>query len=374
MNSTFVKIGNKPYPMNYFVANGRLNSISVEPNNITLSANVSSTSNGTLTIELPRTIIDSKNPGSNMDHKYQLFQDGKNLTAFKEIKNTDQSRTLQIQFTKSTQKNNTIQIEIAGTQSQRSATTLSQVYSPRVYLEALKSNCPSPVSTVEVIANVKDIFGKNDRASLYYSIGCISILCKDTAWHSVNMTLIWGTPSNGRFAGTIPPILRGNTTVSYYINVDDDLHYSNSTHTREFITSSDDTAPPSISGGPFYFPISNKSAIIEAWVTDIGTGVKNVNFTNGTTYKQLNLIEGNKWDGLYRVSVSPEIGFPKNAIGYVIASDYAKHNTNTIQTKPAKINWPLNTVPPWLLNTIPDIYGKFNMAVSPEPSVNSSMI
>ena len=57
-NSTInLKLGNKAYPIKYQLIGGKLNAISAEKDNITLLLNISSTSNGKLTIELPRYVI-----------------------------------------------------------------------------------------------------------------------------------------------------------------------------------------------------------------------------------------------------------------------------------------------------------------------------
>ena len=75
-NSTInLKLGNKAYPIRYQLIGGKLIAISAEKDKITLLLNVSSTSNGRLTIELPRYVIDSKKQG-NVDGNYQVFVDG----------------------------------------------------------------------------------------------------------------------------------------------------------------------------------------------------------------------------------------------------------------------------------------------------------
>ena len=108
-NSTVTfKVGDKAYPIKYQITGGKVNGVAIEKDNSTIVANISSTSNGTLTIELPRNVIDSKNPG-NVDDKYVVFIDGQNV-AFDEIKNNNQVRTLKIDFD-----NGSKQIALAGT-------------------------------------------------------------------------------------------------------------------------------------------------------------------------------------------------------------------------------------------------------------------
>jgi hypothetical protein len=70
---------------------------------------MSSTSDGKLSIELPRNIIDSKKEG-NVDDSYAVFVDGQYATA-DEIRTTAQARTLMVGFD-----NGTSVIEITGTQ------------------------------------------------------------------------------------------------------------------------------------------------------------------------------------------------------------------------------------------------------------------
>jgi hypothetical protein len=49
-----------------------------------LYVNIVSTSNGKLTINIPRTIMDSKEPGINADNPYTVFEDRIQNTQFKE--------------------------------------------------------------------------------------------------------------------------------------------------------------------------------------------------------------------------------------------------------------------------------------------------
>ena len=52
--------GNKVYTIKYDITGGKFNGISVEKDNKTQVANLSSISNGKFIIELPRNVIDSK--------------------------------------------------------------------------------------------------------------------------------------------------------------------------------------------------------------------------------------------------------------------------------------------------------------------------
>ena len=137
-NSTInLKLGNKAYPIKYQLIGGKLTAISAEKDNITLLLNISSTSNGKLTIELPRYVIDSKKQG-NVDGDFTVFADGQYTTA-NEIKNNSNVRTLMVGFD-----NGTSVIEINGTHIvpvQSSTTTKFLEYENSTY--GIKMQYPS---------------------------------------------------------------------------------------------------------------------------------------------------------------------------------------------------------------------------------------
>ncbi len=99
------------YPLNYRITGGgnMLNGVSLEKDSSTLLLSISSLSHGTLTIELPRNIIDSKRQGTNHDENYVVFEDGQYVPVT-QLKNNTQLRTLAIDFDKGS-----LQVEIAGT-------------------------------------------------------------------------------------------------------------------------------------------------------------------------------------------------------------------------------------------------------------------
>jgi hypothetical protein len=101
----------KNYPIKYQImgTGNKVNNISAETDNATLLVNIASQSNGRLSIELPRNIIDSKKQG-NADDRYIIFEDGQ-VSNPEEIKTDNQTRTLAIDFDRGTG-----QIEISGTQ------------------------------------------------------------------------------------------------------------------------------------------------------------------------------------------------------------------------------------------------------------------
>ena len=76
-STTNLKSGSKMYPLNYRItgSGNNFNSVSLEKDSSTLLLSLSSPSHGTLTIELPRNIIESKIQGTNHDQNYVVFED-----------------------------------------------------------------------------------------------------------------------------------------------------------------------------------------------------------------------------------------------------------------------------------------------------------
>ena len=110
-NNTYkVSIGSKTFPVTYQItgSGNNLKSISVEKDNTTLIADIASQSSGKLTIQLPRSLIDSKKQG-NQDSPYVIFEDSQPWQGLQEVKSNTQARTLAIDFDKGTGV-----IEIAG--------------------------------------------------------------------------------------------------------------------------------------------------------------------------------------------------------------------------------------------------------------------
>ncbi len=103
-----LSIGDKQYKIPYQIIGGKLDTINAQGTNATLVLNISTTSDGKLTLDLPRKIIDSKKQGG-IDEGYAVFVDGQNVNA-DQIKNNTESRTLSIDFPKGASR-----IDIAGT-------------------------------------------------------------------------------------------------------------------------------------------------------------------------------------------------------------------------------------------------------------------
>lgn len=109
VNSKELEIGNASYQIRYQISgDNQLNEMWVQRDNITLAAEIRALSDGVLTIELPRDVIDSKKQ-SNMDDAYAVFIDGQ-LAPYDQIMNNTHARILSIEFG-----NGSEQIEITGT-------------------------------------------------------------------------------------------------------------------------------------------------------------------------------------------------------------------------------------------------------------------
>ncbi len=98
---TNITIGGKNYIIAYNITgNGnRLNSTAAQAGIATLRLNITSFNDGNLTIDLPRKIIDSKMQGNNDTH-YVVSENGRNNIHCVEVKSTQQSRMLGIDFVK----------------------------------------------------------------------------------------------------------------------------------------------------------------------------------------------------------------------------------------------------------------------------------
>jgi hypothetical protein len=107
-NTIDVEIDGKSYPLTYNITGGEVSNITAMKNNATLLVDMVTNDDGTLVLELPRNIMDSKNP-QNEDEDYILFADSIRTEADQIVTN-DTVRTLSVDFD-----NGVEQIEIAGT-------------------------------------------------------------------------------------------------------------------------------------------------------------------------------------------------------------------------------------------------------------------
>src|SRR5918992_252496 len=115
-NTFDLTIDDQTYPLMYNITGGEVSSITADRAQSTLLINIASREDGTLTIELPRNVIDSKAQG-NTDEEYAVFIDDQ-PNNFEETTNNNEARVLEIGFD-----NGAEQIEIAGTQIEAIDTT-----------------------------------------------------------------------------------------------------------------------------------------------------------------------------------------------------------------------------------------------------------
>ncbi len=99
--------GQQTFNVSYSMTGGTINNISVNTSDQSLIVNVSTTSDGTLTVTLPRTLIDATVNGQ--DDQFFVLVDGQVVDTQETKSSTD--RTITIPFTDGAQ-----QIEIMGTQ------------------------------------------------------------------------------------------------------------------------------------------------------------------------------------------------------------------------------------------------------------------
>lgn len=104
----FLKVSNQSFSLRYHVNGTNINSISADKDNTSILIALSPNTGGTLNIELPRSVIDSKGQG-NFDKDYIVFADGQHIGAEQTVTN-NRLRTLGIVSEKGVN-----QIEIAGT-------------------------------------------------------------------------------------------------------------------------------------------------------------------------------------------------------------------------------------------------------------------
>ena len=104
-----LKVGNQSFSLRYHVNGANINNISADKDNTSILIALSPSTDGTLNIELPRSVIDSKGQG-NVDEDYVVFADGQQISAEQTLTN-NQLRTLSIDF-----ENGVEEIEVQGTQ------------------------------------------------------------------------------------------------------------------------------------------------------------------------------------------------------------------------------------------------------------------
>ena len=215
-NSYKVSIGSKTFPITYMITgNGnKLNKISVAKDNTTLITDIGSQSNGKLTIQLPRSLIDSKKQG-NQDSAYAIFEDSQPWQRVQEIKSNSQARTLAIDFDKGTGV-----IEIAG-----SVIMPANTYLNPASINANKSTTTTATNATSTSGNSTTIlkFANKTFPITYMITGNGNKLNKISVAKD-NTTLITdiGSQSNGKLTIQLPRSLidskkQGNQDSAYAI-------------------------------------------------------------------------------------------------------------------------------------------------------------
>src|SRR5437867_4825021 len=98
-----LKIGGQAYEIAYEITGGSVESMSADPTTKTLLVAINSTSDGVLTIQLPKDVMDAAD-------EFSVMIDGKGNASVNETETTGQARTLSIEFSQGSK-----EIEIMGT-------------------------------------------------------------------------------------------------------------------------------------------------------------------------------------------------------------------------------------------------------------------
>jgi predicted secreted protein with PEFG-CTERM motif len=106
---TTVKVVDTDFMINYKITGGKITSITPDVKSHSLIIAMTASQDGSLTITLPRALIDSKEKDTDVDAPYFVLVDDEEVD-FKETATTTTDRTLEIQFPAGTE-----QIEIIGT-------------------------------------------------------------------------------------------------------------------------------------------------------------------------------------------------------------------------------------------------------------------
>ena len=107
--SNSIKVQNTDLTINYNISgNNKLVDANADVNSKSLTLSLKTTNNGTLTVSIPRTLVDAR-IGQQQDDKFYVLMDGQEVN-YTEINTTNTTRTLSIPFTNSIEK-----IEIIGT-------------------------------------------------------------------------------------------------------------------------------------------------------------------------------------------------------------------------------------------------------------------
>jgi predicted secreted protein with PEFG-CTERM motif len=108
-SGTTILVDGTNMSITYSITNGKVLDIKADTNSKSLIVSIQTNGNGTLTINMPRALIDAKKTDGS-DDQFFVLNDGQENDQFQETSNTATARTLQIPFT-----DGTSQIEIIGT-------------------------------------------------------------------------------------------------------------------------------------------------------------------------------------------------------------------------------------------------------------------
>ena len=107
-HGTSIKVTGSDLMVNYKITGGKLLSITPDVNSKSLIIAINATQDGSLTITLPRSVIDAKK--GDKDDSFIVLVDGEEASVYEETETTDTDRTLYIEFPAGAE-----QIEIIGT-------------------------------------------------------------------------------------------------------------------------------------------------------------------------------------------------------------------------------------------------------------------
>jgi predicted secreted protein with PEFG-CTERM motif len=105
-----IKVVNTDFSVRYEITGGKVLGITADVEGISLLIEIETTSDGMLTIHLPRALIDAEITPGGEDDNYFVLVDGEESADFSEVETTSDERTLKIPFT-----DGATEIEIIGT-------------------------------------------------------------------------------------------------------------------------------------------------------------------------------------------------------------------------------------------------------------------
>jgi len=105
-----IKVVNTDFSVRYEITGGKVLGITADVEGVSLLIEIETTSDGTLTIHLPRALIDAEITPGGEDDNYFVLVDGEESADFSEVETTSDERTLKIPFT-----DGATEIEIIGT-------------------------------------------------------------------------------------------------------------------------------------------------------------------------------------------------------------------------------------------------------------------